>query len=359
MTPLDRLIRRKIAASGPIPVADFMSLALNHPEHGYYGARDPLGRAGDFVTAPEISQIFGELVGLWAAATWLQMGSPPRLLLVECGPGRGTLMRDALRAGRLVEGFAQCVDLRLVETAAGLRRMQKAALSDARPRWHRSLDALPSGPMILIANEFLDALPVRQLVRTEDSWAERLVAHREGRLEFVVGEDLPDGCALVPPSVGRAERGTVFEVSPTARAAAARIGKRLARDGGAALFVDYGHDRSAPGETLQAVRAHRPADPLSRAGETDLTAHVDFEAVSDSLRREGACVHGPITQRQFLRALGAEQRTERLAAAAPPAKAREIRTATDRLTGSMGALFKALAATAPGMAAPAGFEEPC
>lgn len=237
--------------------------------------------------------------------------------------------------------------------------MQKAALSDARPRWHRSLDALPSGPMILIANEFLDALPVRQLVRTEDSWAERLVAHREGRLEFVVGEDLPDGCALVPPSVGRAERGAVFEVSPTARAAAARIGKRLARDGGVALFVDYGHDRSAPGETLQAVRAHRPADPLSRAGETDLTAHVDFEAVSDSLRREGACVHGPITQRQFLRALGAEQRTERLAATAPPAKAREIRTATDRLTGSMGALFKALAATAPGMAAPAGFEEPC
>ena len=359
MTPLDRLIRREIAASGPISVADFMNLALTHPEHGYYGARDPLGHAGDFVTAPEISQIFGELVGLWTATTWLRMGSPPRLLLVECGPGRGTLMRDALRAGRLVEGFAQCVDLRLVETSAGLRKKQRSALSEARPRWHRSLDTLPPGPMILIANEFLDALPVRQLVRTEGGWAERLVAHHGRRLEFVVGQDLPDDDAPVPPEIGSAKRGAIFEVSPTARAVAARIGRRLARDGGAALFVDYGHDRSAAGETLQAVRAHRPADPLSRAGETDLTAHVDFEAVACSLRREGACVYGPIAQRRFLRALGVEERTERLAAAASPARAREIRIATDRLTGSMGALFKALAATAPGMAVPAGFEAPC
>lgn len=359
MTPLDRLLRRRIAESGPITVSEFMALASAHPEHGYYARGDPFGRAGDFATAPEISQVFGELLGLWAAVAWRGMGAPGRVLLVECGPGRGTMMRDMLRAARTAAGFARAAELHLVETGRALRRAQQETLRDESPRWHESLDSLPSGcPMILVANEFFDALPVRQLVRTQEGWAERRIAGAPGGgFGFVVGEEAADALEIVPRRLSGAAPGAILEISRAGRDVAGRIGRRLARDGGVALVIDYGHDRAATGETLQAVRGHAFADPLSRVGETDLTAHVDFEALAGALRRGGAATWGPASQRRFLRALGVEERTARLAAAAPPAAA-AVRAATERLIdpAGMGTLFKALAATAPDLPAPAGFE---
>ena len=350
MTPLEALIRRRIAADGPMPVAEYMALCLGHPEHGYYLTRDPLGRAGDFVTAPEVSQMFGELIGLWLAQVWLDLGAPPRAVLAELGPGRGTLMADALRAAARVPGFAGAAQLWLVETSPALRARQSARLPAAR---HADrLEQVPDdAPLLLVANEFFDALPIRQWVRTGGRWRERMVGLEGDRLAFGLGPVLPGG--------EPAPEGALREACPAGEAVAAEIGRRLAARGGAALILDYGAQAQEGRDTLQAVRAHRYADPLEAPGEADLTAHVDFGALARAAEAAGAVPAPLATQGAFLEALAITARAQALARAAP-GRAAEIAAAHRRLTHpeAMGTLFKVLALTGPRQPPPPGFPLP-
>ena len=348
MNTLADQLAREIATTGPMPVAQWMARALGDPQHGYYVTRDPLGAAGDFTTAPEISQMFGELIGLWAADLWLRAGSP-RVRLVELGPGRGTLMADFWRATAKVPGFHEAASLHLVETSPILRAAQARLLPHAV--WHDRLAQVPDDlPLLVIANEFFDALPVRQLQRTEAGWRERMVTHDGTR--FVAGPGALPLDALVPPALADAPVGAVWETSPAATAIAAEIGARLVATGGAALFIDYGHSGPATGDTLQAVRAHGYADPFADPGEVDLTAHVDFAALAAAA---ATTAHGPVGQGDFLLALGLAQRAEALKARADTRGRAHIEAATARLTVTMGALFKALALTGRDWPTPAGF----
>jgi NADH dehydrogenase [ubiquinone] 1 alpha subcomplex assembly factor 7 len=362
MTPLEAELRRMIAADGPISVATFMGLCLGHPLHGYYTTRDPFGRAGDFITAPEISQMFGELIGLWAAAVWQAMGAPERLALVELGPGRGTLMADALRAARVVPGFAAALHVHLVEASPVLARRQQETLAAAGVplAWHREFAQVPEGPLIVIANEFFDALPVHQAVKTPSGWHERMVGiGADGRFVFALHPDpVPGFAAIAPEAVASASAGAVFEWR--SGDIAAELAHRVAAHGGAALIIDYGHVESALGETLQAVGRHGFADPLARPGEVDLTAHVDFAALARTARAAGARVHGPLSQGAFLHRLGIEARAAALRAKATAAQATDIDAALARLTGSgrdaMGELFKAMAFADAKLGALPGFD---
>jgi len=362
MTTLEAEIRRMIAVDGPMSVAAFMGLCLGHPTHGYYMTRDPFGRAGDFITAPEISQMFGELIGLWAAAVWQQMGAPVQLALVELGPGRGTLMLDALRAVRVVPAFAAALSVHLVETSPALQRRQQERLAKVGVpvAWHRDLAGVPDGPSIVIANEFVDALPIHQAVKTESGWHERMVGiGPDGRLVFALHPDpMPGFAAIVPTALAGAPAGAVYEWR--SGEVAAEIARRVAQHGGAALVIDYGYVESAAGETLQALGRHGFADPLATPGEIDLTAHVDFAALARTAHAAGAGVHGPTSQGAFLRLLGIETRAAALRANATAVQAADIDAALARLTaatpGAMGALFKALAFADPKHGAPPGFD---
>jgi len=360
-------LRRRIARQGPLTVARYMEEALSHPRYGYYRHRDPLGAAGDFITAPEISQMFGELIGLWCAVVWESLGSPAPVNLVELGPGRGTLMADALRAARRTPAFLAAVAVHLVETSPLLRARQRDALPAAgvagTPAWHEDFDGVPEGPLLLIANEFFDALPVRQFQRSPEGWRERLVdvgPDGDG-FRFALSPPLagiPLAADTVPPGVDGAPEGSVIEVCPAGIGLARAIGERVARRGGAALIVDYGHTESAFGETLQAVKGHAFHPVLSDPGEADLTAHVDFAALARAAGGAGARTFGPVDQGEFLERLGLGARAEGLLAKAAPEQAPDIRAARRRLAGRkhMGALFKALAITGAGMAPPPGFE---
>ena len=355
MTPLGVKLRERIARCGPIPVAEFMAAANGDPEHGYYARRDPLGRRGDFITAPEISQVFGELIGAWCADVWQKLGSPGRVLLVELGPGRGTLLADLLRATRDIPGFREAIDIHLVETSPALARMQEAALGETPVSWHRTFSTVPEGPFLLIANEFLDALPVEQYVARGGRWHRRAVDLDCAGFRFV------DGPCVADPSwaVGTgAEDGEIWETNPEAMALVGEIAGRLAAGRGAALIVDYGYSRPGTGETLQAVARHRYADPLAAPGEADLSAHVDFAACAAAARAAGAVGHGPVSQGRFLERLGIGVRRDRLIETASPERHASIRAACRRLTDgeAMGELFKVLALTDPAMPAPAGFE---
>ncbi|HLB07607.1 MAG TPA: SAM-dependent methyltransferase [Alphaproteobacteria bacterium] len=360
MNDLERKLKRLIALSGPISVEHYMAAALADPEHGYYRAGDPFGAAGDFVTAPEISQMFGELIGLWCAITWREMGEPERILLAELGPGRGTLMADALRAARRAPAFAAALEVHLIETSPALRRLQTEALAGQRALWHTDLSGLPDGPLLLIANEFFDALPIRQLVRTERGWCERLITAdgEDAPLRFVVAPGASPWGVLLTPEVARAGPGSLAELCPAALALAARLAERIERQGGAALIVDYGHAMSRAGETLQAVMAHRPHPALADPGEADLSAHVDFAQLARAAREAGAHCYGPVPQGEFLQALGIEARALRLAESASDKQRRELVDALERLTGAraMGSLFKAFAIVSSTLPAPAGFE---
>ena len=343
-------ILARIREHGPLPVSEYMRLALFHPQHGYYRTHAAIGARGDFITAPEISQMFGELIGLWAAELWAALGRPPTLHLVELGPGRGTLMADALRAAaKASPDFRAAIDLHLVEINPELRRRQGEALAAARPHWHDDLGTVPTGPAIVIANEFFDALPVDQVVRTEAGWRQRVVEHADGRLVFGHGDP------VAKPA--EAPVGSVFELSPEREMIAARLFERIASQRGAALIIDYG-SMSALGDSLQAVRAHQKVEPLAEPGDADLTAHVDFSRLTALAGAAGAVAHGPVPQGAFLRRLGIAARAATLLRAATPAQKRDIEQAMRRLIepDEMGTLFQALAVTAPGLPIPPGFD---
>ena len=327
-----------------MPIADYMALCNAH----YYATRDPLGAAGDFTTAPEISQMFGELVGLCLTDLWLRAGRPA-VRYVELGPGRGTLAADALRAMARA-GLVPPVDL--VETSPVLRAAQAARLPQAVH--HDDVATLPDdAPLLIVANEFFDALPIRQLVRTGEGWRERMVALADDHLVPVAGGQRFD--AIVPAALAAAAEGATIETSPAAVAIMGTLAGRLAAQGGALIAIDYGHAGPAVGDTLQAVAAHRFADPFARPGEHDLTAHVDFAALADAATRAGARTHRLVGQGAWLTALGIDARAATLAAGAP-ARESEIAAARARLVeeAQMGTLFKVLGVTAPGWPAPAG-----
>jgi NADH dehydrogenase [ubiquinone] 1 alpha subcomplex assembly factor 7 len=350
-------LRRRIRETGPLGIDDYMAAALSDPQHGYYTTRDPIGAAGDFVTAPEVSQVFGELIGLWCADNWTRMGRPEPVILAELGPGRGTLMADLLRAVRVAPDFRRALRLHLVETSPVLRGRQAAALTEAAPSWHDGVATLPDAPLILIANEFLDALPIKQYVRAATGWHERRVAlGKDGALAFAP-DDAPAASAAIPPALRDAPPGSICEVRPAAEMMAAQLGARLAARGGVALFVDYGHFPSACGETLQAVRGHRRHAVLAAPGQADLTAHVDFAAVAAAATAAGARAWGPVPQGAFLRALGLAERIAALSRRATPAQAGALAAAGRRLIApeEMGTLFKALALAHPALPAPAAF----
>lgn len=303
----------------------------------YYATHDPFA---DFTTSPEISQVFGEILGLWAAVSWQLVGSPDPVLLVEAGPGRGTLMADALRAvSKVAPAFHAALRLHLVETSPRLRAEQARRLPDAT--WHDSLDDVPRGPMLLLANEFLDALPIRQFIRRAGSWVERFVGS-EGGVEQATGEGPADWGW--DPGLAQAAEGTVLELCEPARAFAVALAERFSADPGAALLLDYGPEHSTPGDSLQALAGGKPADPFSPPGTADLTAHVDFAALVREARRHGASTQGPLPQGLFLARLGLFQRTDRLARNQPPARASALIEAARRLAepDRMGRLFKAL-----------------
>jgi len=355
MTLLDEL-KQLIARKGRITVERYMELALAHPEFGYYMNRNPFGATGDFTTAPEITQMFGELIGLWAAEVWSTMGAPNPVRFVELGPGRGTLMSDALRAARIVPEFRAALDVWLMETSPTLAAIQHELLLDAGVpiAWAQTLKEIPDGPAIVIGNEFLDALPVRQFVRVKGQWRERVVRlGDEGGLEFDVAAE-PE-----PDIRGVARDGEVLEVSPAGHRLMFQLGGRLALQGGVALLIDYGHAVTGLGDTLQALRAHRYVDPLAMPGDCDLTAHVDFAAMARSAAASGAAVYGPIDQGDFLRAIGIDLRTKALAGRAGPERSEELQQARNRLVGKgkgeMGALFKAMAVANRNLSAPPGF----
>jgi SAM-dependent MidA family methyltransferase len=321
-TPLEARLKARIAAEGPISVADYMAEANAH----YYATRDPFGIEGDFTTAPEISQMFGELIGIWLADLWQRAGASQAARYVELGPGRGTLAEDALRAMR---GAGLAPPVELVETSPLLRAAQAERIP---ARWHDDLSTIPeSGPLLVVANEFFDALPVRQY----EAGRELLVAH-DGRF-------VRDGAVET-------------ETSPASLEIVGALARRLAAQGGAALIVDYGHDRPGTGDTLQAVSGHAFADPFEAPGERDLTAHVDFHALASAARVAGVRVFGPAPQGAWLGAMGIKLRAASLAKAAPE-RGPEIAAARERLTGAgqMGRLFKAMALVAPSWPQPAGF----
>lgn len=343
MTLADRL-RREIIDSGPISVAAWMARCNAH----YYATRDPLGVAGDFTTAPEISQMFGELIGAWFVDLWLRAGSPKGVRLIELGPGRGTLMADMLRSMAAAKWVPTVA---FVETSPVLRAAQSERVPDAT--WYDNLADVPDdAPLCLVANEFFDALPVRQFVRVDAGWRERMVGVGDTGFVAILGP--VDATPLVPPTLWNAPAGSVVEVSPVSTALAGEIMVRLRAHSGAALIVDYGHAGPVTGDTLQAVRAHAFADPIGEPGEVDLTAHVDFTAL---VRGAGVAAYGPVGQGKFLRAIGIDARATALRARATAEQGNTISDAVDRLTAEkeMGSLFKVLALTGPDWAIPAGF----
>jgi NADH dehydrogenase [ubiquinone] 1 alpha subcomplex assembly factor 7 len=351
MTPLGRLLIDRIRAGGPITVADYMAECLLHPVHGYYTTREPFGAAGDFTTAPEISQMFGELFGLALAQAWLDQGRPAPFTLAELGPGRGTLMADVLRATRAVPGFAAAAQVVLVEASPRLRALQTATLapSGISVQWTDTVDTLPDAPLFLLANEFLDALPIRQFQRGPDGWRERLVGLADGKLTF----GLSDLLAAVPdaPAFQTAPPGAVVEDGGAARHAVAALVARITRHGGLAYLIDYGDWRSR-GDTLQALRGHAYDPPLAHPGEADLTAHVAFEPLAAL-----APAHAYAPQGSVLNRLGIAARADRLARGRAGAALESHLAAHRRLTDplEMGSLFKVLALTHAGAPLPPGF----
>ncbi len=351
MTPLAEKLAAQIRASGPITVADFMAACLADPEHGYYMRSEPFGRAGDFITAPEISQIFGELVGLWTIGVWEMLGSPDPFVLAELGPGRGTLMADILRTGRVKPSFLKAASIHLVEMSPRLRQVQQAALapSGQAVQWHGRIDDIPHAATIFVANEFFDAMPVRQFQWQDGAWAERVIG---------LGEDDAFTFGLSPISQRPAEialpDGAVVEASPTGKAVMTMIGERIARDRGAALIIDYGSDKPGIGDTLQAVRQHKYESPFAMPGEADVTCHVDFATLARTAAEAGVEPRTVMSQGEFLVRLGLVERANVLGRDKDTKTRDQIASGIERLAGpkAMGELFKVLAVASPGLKLP-------
>ena len=348
---LEDRIRRLIETAGPISVSDYMAACLFDPDHGYYTTREPFGASGDFITAPEISQMFGEIIGAWLIHAWRTAGSPDPFALVEIGPGRGTLMRDILKTARLDPGFAAAARPFLVEISPRLRDVQRQTLGgDAQKcTWIDDISGLPDTPALIIANELFDAIPLRQFVKSGEVWRERLVGISPGgQLTFVHGVATAAGDILPSGAAGQAD-GTVFEYAPAREALAAGIAAHLVAVGGAALLIDYGHVEPGFGDTFQALRGHGYTGVFETPGRCDLTSHVDFAALAQSCQAAGAIALPVVTQGGFLLSLGLAERAGALGAGKSPAVQAGIRTAAERLAGNgrdqMGSLFKVLCMT--------------
>ncbi len=356
---LGKIIAQMIAVDGPMPVDRYMALALGHESHGYYMGRDPFGRAGDFITAPEVSQMFGELIGIWCAAGWQMMDAPAEWNLIELGPGRGTLLADLVRACSVMPGLREGMKIHLVEMSPALKIIQAETLKRAgiEATWHERLEDVPDGQSLIIANEFFDALPISQLQKQAGQWHERVVGLTgDGKLAFGLASDRV-APALVPSWAGSAEDGDIVEFSPVRDAVAREIGRRITTHMGAALIIDYGHMHSAAGDTLQAIRKHQFADVLAQPGEADVTSHVDFEALTGAVTADGAKPYGPVMQGDFLIKMGLKEREEMLRARADARQRIRLAKGAQRLVSGnqMGQLFKVLAVTHPDMPKPAPF----
>jgi SAM-dependent MidA family methyltransferase len=346
MTGLKERIAGLIGAVGPIPVSEYMALCLFDPEHGYYTTREPFGAAGDFVTAPEISQMFGELVAVWLYQAWQGAGCPLPVTFAEIGPGRGTLMKDMLRTwSRLDPSLAAAASFTMIETSPRLAGIQKKTLAGqaAKPDWHQTIDTLPRQPLLIVGNELFDAVPIRQFVYVGETWRERMVGlDAGGDLQFFAGAGSVDPL-LLPADAADAPQGAIAEVAPARAALMSAVAGRIAGDGGAGLFIDYGHLRPGIGDTLQALRRHRHEDVLASPGKADLTAHVDFAALAQSARGCGLRTELS-TQAEFLLGMGLIERAGSLGANADESTRQAISDAVERLAGSdaMGRLFKVM-----------------
>lgn len=361
-TPLEERLIALIKSRGPISVADYMEDALLHPHDGYYTSQAPIGAKGDFTTSPEISQIFGELIGLWLVQSWIDMGSPDAFNLVELGPGRGVLMQDILRAAKLRPAFLDAAHVWLVETSGRLRHEQQRRLRDAgiATDWADAFSDIPPAPVLIVANEFFDCLPIRQFVRTETGWRERLVGIDEsgGALAFTLAET-PPLPSINLPDAATAARGDIFEIGAASEEMIEEISRSLVEHGGRALIIDYGHLHSGAGDTLQAVRRHAYWPVLASPGRADITAHVNFERIARAAFAAGAAAHGPVSQGDFLQRLGLPMRLERLSFGKAPEEAADLFAGAHRISSpaQMGELFKALCISAPGLPEPEGFKE--
>ena len=347
-------IDAQIRTTGPMSLSTYMGLCLSHPRHGYYAVGRPIGAAGDFITAPEISQMFGELVGFCIVNLWQQMGEPKSFTLLELGPGRGTLMQDALRAASKADGFENALHLQLFEQNALLKADQEKRLGKYSPYWSTDIDAVSEDPIFVVANEFFDALPIKQFVKTDDGWHERLVGLIEGKRALGLSPTAISESAA-PAEVHGAYAGEILELSPAAVDTMQRLARKVALQGGAILALDYGYGRTQTGETLQAVKSHAFAELLDAPGEADISAHVNFEVLGDAAKAAGLAVAPLANQGDFLIRLGLGERAKALARS-NPGEAANIARAIERLTApdQMGTLFKAFCAHSPGLR-PAGF----
>lgn len=362
-TPLEERLISLIRANGPISIADFMADALSHPHEGYYMSHHAIGSEGDFTTAPEISQVFGELIGLWLVQSWIDMGEPKTFNLVELGPGRGVLMADILRVAKVRPAFLEAATLWLVETSGRLRHEQQKRLRSqkVKPLWADEFAEVAAAPYLIIANEFFDCLPIRQFERVDHGWRERLVGLSEdgGALAFTLAETPPPR-ALALPAPEEVEIGAVAETCEAGLSVAAQIANALREHGGRALIIDYGYACGGIGDTLQAVRKHKYWPVLAAPGRADITAHVNFAALSAAAIDAGASAWGPVTQGALLQRLGLGPRLERLCAGKTAAEAGTLVSGARRISApeEMGEIFKALCLSSPDLPAPAGFEPP-
>lgn len=360
-TALEQQLKAYIQQKGPISTRAFMEACLYDPSHGYYRAGNPIGAEGDFITAPEISQMFGEMLGIWCLLTWQAMGQPFPLQILELGPGRGTLMCDLLRSLEKLHPNFETISVHMVERSISLKARQMAALErfDCPKAWYEQIEDVPPGPTILIANEFLDCLPVRQFVKKPEGWHERVVSLDEaGELCFAVGKPVPAGM-VVPAGFDNAAAGAIFEYCPDFEVVLNDLQRMAAKAPLAALFIDYGYEGPSLGETLQAVHRHKMVSPFVRPGEVDLTAHVDFTAISALALARGLKSFGPRDQGAFLSQLGIGARAERLVANATEAQAEKLASDVVRLVApeQMGSLFKVMSLTGPGIAPPPPFDQ--
>ncbi len=353
-TPLSQKIKALIRATGPISVSDYFALCLGDPEHGYYKTREPFGTTGDFITAPDISQLFGEMIGVFMVHAWQRHGSPSTVHLVEAGPGRGTMMVDMLRVIRkIAPPMFNGIDIHLIETSERLRGVQRVTLESysSKITWHDSLESLPEDFMLIVANELFDAIPVRQFIKTRTGFRERLIAlDDKGELAFAIGSQTLDAQEL-PPSHPSVPDGTLFEVAPARRAIMQSVSEQLLNATGTALIIDYGHMISGFGDTLQAVRNHQFDPPFAHPGEADLTSHVDFEDLARIATTSGIHLNGTLRQGDFLYGLGLATRASSLANGKRLEDQELIVAAVDRLAGEgagkMGELFKVMAVSSP------------